>query len=46
MLAVPIVRLDPDLPLPAYAKPGDAGIDLLARESVMVPRAGGRVLVP
>jgi len=46
MLAVPIVRLDPDLPLPAYAKPGDAGIDLLARESVMIPRAGGRVLVP
>ncbi len=46
MLAVPIVRLDPDLPLPAYAKPGDAGIDLLAREDVMIPRAGGRVLVP
>ena len=46
MLAVPIVRLDPDLPLPGYAKPGDAGIDLLAREDVMIPRAGGRVLVP
>jgi dUTP pyrophosphatase len=46
MLAVPIVRLDPDLPLPGYAKPGDAGIDLLAREAVMIPRAGGRVLVP
>jgi dUTP pyrophosphatase len=46
MLAVPIVRLDPDLPLPSYAKPGDAGIDLVAREDVMIPRAGGRVLVP
>lgn len=46
MLPVPIVRLDPDLPLPSYAHPGDAGLDLLAREDAVVPAAGGRVLVP
>jgi dUTP pyrophosphatase len=27
-------RLDPDLPLPAYAHPGDAGADLVAAENV------------
>ena len=46
MLAVPVVRLDPDLPLPAYAKPGDAGIDLCAREGVVLEPGGGRALVP
>jgi dUTP pyrophosphatase len=46
MVSVPIVRLDPDLPLPAYAHPGDAGLDLRARESVTVAPGGGRVLVP
>lgn len=28
-----IKRLDPELPLPAYAHPGDAGLDLYASES-------------
>ena len=42
----PCVRLDPDLPLPAYAKPGDAGVDLRAREDVTLPPGGGRALVP
>ncbi|WP_067504826.1 dUTP diphosphatase [Actinoplanes sp. TFC3] len=28
--------LDPDLPLPAYAHPGDAGADLYAAESVRI----------
>jgi dUTP pyrophosphatase len=46
MLPVEVVRLDPDLPLPAYARPGDAGLDLLAREGVVVPAGGGRCLVP
>ncbi|MCU1455477.1 MAG: dut [Acidimicrobiales bacterium] len=46
MLDVPLVRLDRDLPLPAYARPGDAGVDLVARESVTIPRGGGRALVP
>lgn len=46
MLAVPIVRLDPDLALPTYARAGDAGADLVAREDVMVAAGGGRALVP
>jgi dUTP pyrophosphatase len=43
---IPVVRLDPDLPLPAYGRPDDAGLDLLAREDVKLPAAGGRALVP
>ena len=39
-------RLDPDLPLPAYAKPGDAGVDLRATEAVTLLPGGGRALVP
>ena len=46
MLDIPLLRLDPDLPLPAYARPGDAGADLVAREEVLLPCAGGRALVP
>jgi dUTP pyrophosphatase len=46
MLDVPVVRLDPDLPLPAGARPGDAGIDLLARVDAIVVAGGGRALVP
>ena len=46
MLPVPIVRLDPDLPLPSYAHPGDAGADLVAREDVLLAAGGGRALVP
>lgn len=46
MHRIPIVQLDPDLPLPAYAKVGDAGIDLLARQDAVIAPAGGRVLVP
>lgn len=45
-LPVPVVRLDPDLPLPAYARAGDAGLDLLAREGAVLAPAGGRALVP
>ena len=37
-------RLDPDLSLPAYAHPGDAGADLLAAEDVDIA-PGERVLV-
>ncbi len=36
--------LDPDLPVPAYAHPGDAGADLLAAEAAEIP-AGGWVIV-
>jgi len=42
---VSILRLDPDLPLPAYAHPGDAGADLCAREDVVL-EPGERKLVP
>jgi len=44
--SIPVVRLDRGLDLPAYAKPGDAGIDLLARADTTIPAAGGRALVP
>lgn len=40
------MRLDPELPLPAYARPGDAGADLVAREEVSLAARGGRALVP
>lgn len=43
---LPVLRLDPDLPLPAYARPGDAGCDLLAAEAVTLAPGGGRALVP
>jgi dUTP pyrophosphatase len=46
MLRVPLLRLDPDLPVPAYATPGDAGLDLRAREGVTIKAGGGRALVP
>ena len=45
-LRVDVQRLDLDMPLPAYAHLGDAGIDLHARESVVIPCGGGRVLMP
>jgi dUTP pyrophosphatase len=45
VLEVPVVRLDSDLDLPAYAKPGDAGVDLRAREDVTLLPGGGRALV-
>lgn len=45
-MPVDIVRLDPELPLPTYAHEGDAGLDLIARESAVVPAAGGRILMP
>jgi dUTP pyrophosphatase len=45
-LPVPVVRLDPDLPLPAYAHEGDAGLDLYARIDVTLAAGGGRQLVP
>ncbi len=45
MMEIPITRIDSDLPLPAYAKAGDAGADLVANENVMLPPAGGRALI-
>jgi dUTP pyrophosphatase len=45
-LVVPVVRLDPELPLPSYARPGDAGLDLLARDGATLAAGGGRALIP
>ena len=45
MLDIPLVHLDPDLPLPSYARSGDAGADLVAREDADLAPAGGRALV-
>lgn len=38
-------RLDPDLPLIAYAHPGDAGLDLLAADTTSLA-PGQRALIP
>ena len=43
---MPLRQLDHELPLPAYARPGDAGVDLYAREQVRLPAGGGRAQVP
>ena len=40
-----ITRLDPSVPLPSYAKPGDAGADLVSRIDVTL-KPGERLLVP
>lgn len=45
-VSVPIQRLDSDLPLPAAAHTGDAGIDLHARIDIVLSARGGRALVP
>ncbi|GEP37285.1 deoxyuridine 5'-triphosphate nucleotidohydrolase [Nocardioides psychrotolerans] len=42
---VEVVRLDADLPLPSYARPGDAGADLLTTVDVTLA-PGERALVP
>ncbi len=44
-VSLPLRRLDPDLPVPSYAHPGDAGADLhAATEVTLAP--GERTLVP
>ena len=44
MTEVLIQRLDPDLPVPAYAHPGDAGADLVATSDVTL-KPGERAVV-
>lgn len=46
MPEIHVKRLDPELPLPARAHTGDAGVDLYAREDAVLPPQGGRVLMP
>ena len=45
MLGIPVPRLNSDLPIPNYAKPGDAGADLIANEEVTLAPGGGRALI-
>lgn len=45
-LPIDLVQLDPELPLPAYAHEGDAGLDLYAREDAVIPAGGHRLLMP
>ena len=45
MLNIPIIRLIDDAIIPNYAKPGDAGADLVAAESLVLEAGGGRALI-
>lgn len=46
MPEISVQRLDADLPLPRQAYEGDAGVDLYAREDVVLAPGGGRALMP
>jgi dUTP pyrophosphatase len=46
MLQLPLQQLDAELPIPSYAREGDAGADLIARIDVVLPCRGGRAVVP
>ncbi|MFN8050086.1 MAG: dUTP diphosphatase [Acidimicrobiales bacterium] len=43
---IPLVRLDPSLDIPRFAKPGDAGVDLRSAVDVTLQPGGHRALVP
>jgi dUTP pyrophosphatase len=43
---VPMRVLEPSRELPRYARPGDAGADLVASEGALLAAGGGRALVP
>ena len=45
VLDIPIT-LDSGLTLPSYARPGDAGVDLVSSIDVVIAPSGGRVLIP
>jgi dUTP pyrophosphatase len=42
---VQVLRLDPGMPLPAYARPGDAGVDLRSAADTSL-KPGERALIP
>ena len=46
VIEVHVRRLDPEASIPAPARPGDAGVDLSANESVVLKAGGGRAIVP
>jgi dUTP pyrophosphatase len=35
-MEIPVLRIDPELPLPRRAHPGDAGVDLVARTAIVL----------
>ena len=43
---IPLLHLDPELSLPMYARAGDAGADLVAREGARLRHGGGRAVIP
>ena len=45
MVEIAVRQLVDDLPLPSYARDGDAGLDLLAAEEATLAPGGGRALV-
>lgn len=45
MLEVPVAQVDPEAVVPSYARPDDAGADLVARNDVRLAAGGGRALV-
>lgn len=45
MVQIAVRQLDPELPLPVAAHIGDGGVDLHARQDVVIAPAGGRVFV-
>lgn len=44
-MRIPLKRIDPDLPMPQHAHPGDGGVDLYAREAVTLD-AGAWAAIP
>ena len=44
-LELPVLRLDRDLALPVPARPGDAGLDLVAAQELLLAAGGGRGVV-
>ena len=45
-MRIPIRQLDPELPIPSAANPGDAGYDLRSTIDCVLPPGGGRAIVP
>lgn len=43
-MKIPLLKLDPDLPTPSHAHPGDGGVDLYAREGMTIPAGDRRVI--
>jgi dUTP pyrophosphatase len=44
VLDVPLLRLDPELPVPSYARSGDAGADLYAAADIEIPAGQWRLV--